>query len=120
MNGTAIDVFVSVIIAILGSTGLWKYLETRKSKLVESIEAEQKTDCDMKELLIALAKAQICHMATIYIERGWITNSEAEVLEQTFTPYHELGGNGAGEVLYKQAIALPRRSDYNKKGDKSV
>lgn len=117
MNGTAVDVIVTVIVAVLSSTGLWKYLEVRKSKLVESIEAEQKTDCDMKELLIALAKAQICHMATIYIDRGWITNNEAEVLEQTFTPYHELGGNGAGEVLYNQAIALPRKSEYSKKGE---
>ena len=116
MNGTAVDVIVTVLVAVLSSTGLWKYLEVRKSKLVQSIEEEQKADCDMKELLIALAKAQICHMATIYIERGYITNSEADVLEQTFKPYHDLGGNGAGEILYKQAIELPRKSN-SKKGE---
>ena len=47
MNGTAVDVIVTVIVAVLSSTGLWKYLEVRKSKLVQSIEEEQKTDREL-------------------------------------------------------------------------
>ena len=108
MSTEITDILVTVLVAVLSSSGLWAYLEKRKSKLVEALEKEEKSDCNMKELLIALAKVQICHMATIYIERGWISTNEAEMLEQTFKPYHEIGGNGAGEILYKQAMNLPR------------
>lgn len=117
MDQQYIDIIVTVIVALLSSTGLWHVFENKRNKLIKAVQNEEKADCNMKELLVALAKAQICHMATIYIERGWITNNEADILEQTFKPYHELGGNGAGEVLYRQAISLPRKGTYAKKGD---
>lgn len=110
MNSNIVDVVVTVIIAILSSTGLWKYLETRKTKIEQAIIDDDSTHCNMKELMLYLAKVQICHTATIYLERGWISNTEADMLEHLFLPYHELGGNGSGEVLYQQAMNLPRRN----------
>jgi len=116
MDNEILDVLVTVLIAILSSTGLWGYLEVRRKKLVESAEKDLCICNDTKKLLIALAKVQICQLSIQYIERGFIMNDEADLLEELFTPYHELGGNGSGEVLYKQAINLPRKAN-KMKGD---
>lgn len=117
MDKDIFDVLITVIIAILSSTGLWGYLEARRKKLIETAEKDTTMCQDTKKLLIALAKVQICQMSVAFIERGYILNEEADLLEELFIPYHELGGNGSGEVLYKQAINLPRRANKYMKGE---
>ena len=104
------EIIITVLVAVLSSTGLWNYMEIRRKKLIQKTEEEEAEDLNVKELLIWLSRAQIVHTATIYIERGYITNEEADMLEHLFQPYHNLGGNGSGERLYNQAINLPRRS----------
>lgn len=109
MDNSVIDILITVLVAVLSSTGLWKYLETKRDKLIKNERDELERDKNIKELIVCLTKAQICHTATLYIERGYISNNEADMLEQLFKPYHELGGNGSGEALYKQAMELPRK-----------
>lgn len=103
------DIITTIIVAILSSTGIWSYLEQRRKKLIQKSEQEQKDEENIKHLLIALTRAQICNMATTYIDRGYITNTEADILEELFIPYHSLGGNGSGRILYEQAINLKRK-----------
>lgn len=103
------EIITTIIVAILSSTGIWGYLEQKRKRLIQKSEQEQKDEENIKHLLLALTRAQICNLATQYIERGYITNTEADILEELFTPYHNLGGNGSGQILYEQAINLKRK-----------
>lgn len=104
-----LDTVVTIVVAILSSTGVWSYLETKRKKIIEMNEKECKDLENMEKLLVALAKCQICAMCAQFVERGYIYNSEAEMLEHLYEPYKELGGNGAGEYMYDQAMKLPRK-----------
>lgn len=117
METNVMDILVTVLVAVLSSTGLWNFLELRKRKMIETAEKDMCMCNDTKRLLIALAKVQICQMCVAFIERGYILNEEADLLEELFTPYHELANTGdSDEVLYKQAINLPRKAN-KMKGD---
>ena len=110
------DIIVTVLVALLSSTGLWGYLEQRRKKLIQKTEQELQEDKNIKEMILWMTKAQLCHTATMYLMRGYITNEEADMLEHLFKPYHDLGGNGAGEALYNQAMELPRRFNVSDEG----
>lgn len=112
MEQQYIDMITTICVAILSSTGLWGVLETRRRKMIQKCDEAVKSDENMKELLIALARVQICDIGMRFIERGYIYQDEADVLEHLFTPYKQLGGNGNGEYIYKQAMSLPRKTSH--------
>lgn len=47
-----------------------------------------------------------CHRL---IQQGWVTVDDLNNLEHLWDGYHGLGGNGTGERLYKEVLALPIR-----------
>ena len=74
----------SAIIALIGSTGLWSFMSTRRSK------HDAKT-----RLLIGLAHDRIIYLGQKYIDRGYITADEYENLhDYLYAPYAENGGTG--------------------------
>ena len=86
---TLIQTFVAVIIAVLGSNGLWAYLQSR-SKATSARD-----------------HAEIFRTAEKYIQRGGITKDELEDLENyLFKPYSELGGNGTAQVIVEKCKQL--------------
>lgn len=88
---------VGVLGSILGSSGLWAYLNSKTSKISQG-----------ERLLRGLAYAEIVNRGMIYIERGWITQDEyEEYLNYLYVPYKELGGNGAAERLMSEIRGLP-------------
>lgn len=91
------QVVTSVLIALLSSTGLWSYIQSRRSK------HDAKT-----RLLIGLAHDRIIYLGTRYIERGYITADEYENLhDYLYLPYAENGGNGSAKRIMEQVKALP-------------
>lgn len=91
---------VIIFSCILGSGGLWSYLEKRdKRKLATT------------QLLMGFAYSQITSLGTTYLRRGSITLDEyEEYLKYFFEPYQELGGNGTAARMMEQVARLPFRS----------
>ena len=91
------QVLASVLIAILGSTGLWSFIASVRNK------HDAKT-----RLLIGLAHDRIIYLGTNYIERGFITPDEYENLhDYLYEPYLALGGNGTAKKVMAEVERLP-------------
>ena len=88
---------VAVILAVLGSNGLWAFLQSRST-------AKSARD----RMILGLGHAEIFRSAEKYIRRKGITMEELEDLEKyLYKPYKELGGNGTAETLVEQCKQLP-------------
>jgi len=89
-----------VLGSVLGSGGLWTYLNIRLSKKSATTR-----------LLMGVAYAQITTMGVSYLDRGWVTKDEYEELNKYFfEPYKALGGNGVAERIMSGVNGLPMRS----------
>ena len=94
---TLIQTFVAVVVAVLGSNGLWAWLQSRS-------KAKSARD----RMLLGLGHAEIFRVAEKYIHRNAITTDEMEDLEKyLFKPYSELGGNGTAQAIVEKCKQLP-------------
>ena len=88
---------VTVICAVLASSGFWAYLQAR----------HEKKDAKTK-MILGLGHDRIVALAMSYIERSWITQDEYEDLNKyLYNPYREMGGNGTAERLMTEIKKLP-------------
>lgn len=88
---------VTVICAVLASSGFWAFLQSRHDK------KDAKT-----KMILGLGHDRIVFLAMKYIERGWITQDEYEDLNKyLYSPYREMGGNGTVERLMTEIKRLP-------------
>lgn len=92
------QIVITIITAILASTGLWTFLGNR----VERSTAE-------KELLVGIGHIELVFFGLQYIERGWLTKDEYETMQDLYKPYVKLGGNGSGTKIMKEIEKLPIR-----------
>ncbi len=91
------QVIVSVILALLGSTGLWSFISGRREK------HDNKT-----QMLVGLAHDRIISLGVSYINRGYVTADEYENLyEYLYVPYAALGGNGSAKRIMEEVKKLP-------------
>lgn len=94
--GHTIDLLVTVAIAVLGSNGMWAFLQAKSKK---------KTVQD--KMLLGLGHAMIYQTAEKYITRGAVTVAELEdLVKYLYAPYKELGGNGSGDAIIQKVEAL--------------
>jgi len=77
---------VTIVGAVVASSGFWAYMQKRGEKKDVT-----------REMLIGLAHDRILYLGLHYIERGdWITQDEYENLnDYLFKPYEKMGGNGS-------------------------
>lgn len=91
-----IQMFISIVSAVLASSGLWAFLSKRRD------EKDGKT-----QLLIGLAHDRILSMCEKYISRGYLTKEEYDDLNKyLYEPYSKLGGNGSAERMMKEVDKL--------------
>lgn len=91
------QVCVSVLLALISSTGLWSYISARREK------KDAKT-----MMLLGLAHDRIISLGTQYLDRGYITADEYENLnDYLYMPYKKLGGNGSAKRIMEQVSNLP-------------
>ena len=91
-----IEILITVMLAVLGSNGLWAYIQSRNT---------QKTAKD--RMILGLGHAEIFRTAEKYIERDGITTDELEDLEKyLYKPYKEMGGNGTAETIMHKCHSL--------------
>ena len=97
MEQHTLELIVTVVIAVLGSNGLWAYLQS-KSKI--------KTARD--RMILGLGHAEIFRVTEKYIHREGITMDELEDLDKyLYKPYSELGGNGTAAAIVEKCKELP-------------
>ena len=101
-----VQMIVTIVVAVLGSSGLWAFIQRRSDK-----------NSAQTKLLIGLAHDRIEYLAANYIHRGWITAEEYDNLYRyLYLPYKENGGNGTGEKIMEKVDKLPikDRHEYTK------
>ena len=90
------QVILTIVPAILASTGLWAYINSKLDKN----NAE-------RELLVGIGHIELVFFGMQYIERGWITREEYETMQGLYKPYVKLGGNGSGTKIMNEIEELP-------------
>ena len=95
---TITQVILTILTAILASSGLWAFL----GKRLERSSAE-------RELIVGIGHIELVFFGMQYIERGWITRDEYETMQGLYEPYLRLGGNGSGTKIMKELEKLPIR-----------
>lgn len=92
-----VQMVLSILLAIIGSTGLWNFISTRREK------HDAKT-----KLLVGLAHDRIVYLGMKYIERGHVTHDEYENLnDYLYEPYAAAGGNGSAKRVMEEVRKLP-------------
>lgn len=105
-----IQTVVTIICAVLASSGFWAFLQKR----AERKAAENKQTNIETQMLIGLAHDRIVYLGMQYVERGYITQDEYENLyEYLYKPYEKLGGNGSAKRIMTEVNKLPiHKSTY--------
>lgn len=91
-----IQTVVTVICAVLASSGFWAFLSKRSEKNDAS-----------KKMILGLGHDRIVSLGMSYIERGDITQSEYENLHKyLYEPYKQMGGNGSADRVMREVEKL--------------
>lgn len=91
------DIALSVIVALISSSGIWAFVTTMKEKNSKSTR-----------LLMGLAHNHIIEFGIRAIERGWIFRDEYDdLMTYSFEPYEQLGGNGMCMRVIREVEKLP-------------
>lgn len=95
---TVEQVILTIVTAILASSGLWAFISSRLDK-----------NSSERELLVGICHIELVFFGMQYIERGWITRDEYETLQELYRPYVKLGGNGSGTKIMHDIEQLPMK-----------
>lgn len=102
MDEAWVRVITIIAGAVLGSGGLWAFLQNRDTRRSASTR-----------LMMGLAYAELVRRGQEYMDRGYVTQDEFEDYQKYFyTPYKALGGNGVAERYMTGVAQLPIRSNY--------
>lgn len=102
---THVELIVSLIIAMFGSTGFWALV----TYLIQRRENRESAESQM---LKGLAHDRICQLGNAYIKQGYVTSGDYQnIHDYLFVPYQRLGGNGTAEKIMEEVKALPMRKD---------
>lgn len=95
---TTTQIILTIITALLTSSGLWAFLGSR----LEKNSAE-------RELIVGIGHIELVFFGMQFLERGWITRDEYDTMQELYKPYVKLGGNGSGTKIMKEIENLPIR-----------
>lgn len=96
-----------VIIAVLGSAGLFSVIEV----LIKIISGKLDNKNSQKSLLIAIAHDRIIHLCKEPLKRGSITSEEIENINTIGEAYVKAGGNHLAKRYLGEIQKLPIRND---------
>lgn len=91
------QIILAVVSSVLASSGLWAFVMKRA----------EKNDAKTK-LLLGLACDRIVCLGMSYINRGYITKDEYEMIhDYLWVPYEATGGDGTALKIMNQVKSLP-------------
>lgn len=97
MDNHTLELIITVVVAVLGSNGLWTWIQSRST-------AKSARD----RMILGLGHAEIFRVAEKYIHRNGITLSELDDLEKyLYKPYADMGGNGTAAAIVQKCKELP-------------
>lgn len=106
------EIFITLILAILGSNGLWsffQFLASRKKKKLNPEDIEE-----FKNGLCALLRNEIVVAHRNYTKEGFCTIEDKTNISEMYKAYHNLGGNDIATALKNQIMELPNtKGDHN-------
>lgn len=106
-----IDLTLTVVFAILASSGFWAFITVIVQKHLENKYSVSSRESVEREMLIGLAHDRILSLGMKYIQRGYITRDEYENINQyLYEPYSKLGGNGSAKKIMEELNKLPIRA----------
>lgn len=104
-----VQMVVTIVCAVLASSGFWAWLVKRNDK------KDVKT-----QMLLGLAHDRIIFLEMKYIERGYLTRDEYENLyKYLYKPYEAMGGNGSAKRLMDIVNTLPIKNTLNTEEEKA-
>lgn len=93
----AIENVVTIVVAVMASSGLWAFLQTRFDK-----------NDNRTKLLMGLAHDRIVELGASYLKRGYITREEFDHLDKyLWGPYNQNKGNGTAKRIMDGVVKLP-------------
>lgn len=105
---TTIEIVITVIVAVFGSTGFWSFIQSIRDKRL----ANNGNRVDEREMILGLGYDRLMHLCNKYIDRGYITVDELKDLNKyLYQPYRKLGGNGTAELLFNKVKDLPNEAE---------
>lgn len=108
MDAHTIELIVTIVCAVLASSGFWAVIQHFITKNDSS-----------SKLLLGLAHDRIMWLGKGYLKRGYITVEEYEnLVTYLYEPYIDRGGNGSVKMIMNQVVKLDIRSDDFPKGEK--
>jgi hypothetical protein len=94
-------VWLEIILAFIGSSGIWTLITTVYLKKQEKRSLTNK-------MLLGLGHDKIMYLCEKYLDRGYVTHEEYENLyDYLYVPYKEMGGNGAAIRAMEMVSKLP-------------
>lgn len=91
-----LQILVTILTSVLASSGLWAFL----GNIREKNSAE-------RDILIGIGHIELMFFGMQYVERGWITQDEYDIMADLYKPYKKLGGNGSGSKIMHEIEQLP-------------
>lgn len=86
---------------------LYSQLRAEDVKRKAQIEIDNAEQQLMKSALLAILHDRLYQACRHYIEQGCCPLNDMKNLEYLYQGYHDLGGNGTCEELYRRCRALP-------------
>jgi hypothetical protein len=100
MSEEMVVALIAAISGVIGSSGLWSFLQKRSN-----------THTAHTRLLMGLAYDKIISVGMSYMARGWVSKDEyEEYLKYLVEPYKDMGGNGVAERIASEVASLPFRT----------
>ncbi len=91
-----LDKLITVIFAVLASSGFWAFLQAKLAKNSAS-----------NKMLLGIAHDRLIYLCLHYLDKGSITVDAFENLyEYLYKPYKALGGNGTADKLMDEVKKL--------------
>lgn len=110
-----VDIIKSVVITICSSliTGLIVYFKARYKKEKEMNAQLQETIRMLKEAIKKLLRSNILGIHEVYYNRGYCPLHVKEALQETHDLYEDFKGNGLGDKMFEEVMALPEQTEVD-------
>ena len=110
-TATIITLAVSVIIALIGSSGIWGFILYRQ----QHKDAKEDDLNLIKTALMGILFGEIMEQGEKYIHRGYITLKQLNNFKKyIFDPYKNLGGDGMADEVWDSLCDLPRSEEESR------
>lgn len=111
------DIILAVILASIGSSGLWAFLQflitnskkrKKKEDMIQKLDRHEDEITLTKAMTLGVLYDRTKFLGESYIKRGWMTVDEYEDYKKyLYEPYHNAGGDGTIDRIMKELDALP-------------